>query len=397
MKMLSRELNITLTPITGALLALPIAAFALVAPAHAKPLSPADQAFVDATIQASMTKNGNSQYTISITGPKGDYTKAYGISNKAAKTPATVNDHFRIGSITKTFTSTAILKLVDQGKLKLTDTLDKYVPGVPNGKNITIKHMLMMRSGILDYSQDTTVKLVMNLIPTWNFSPAGALQTIKKYPSQFTPGTQYQYSNSNYQLLGMIIEKVSGQPYQTYITNTIIKPLGLTETGFPDPKKFQNPTMPTPVAHGYGSAIWGANYDMTKQNPAFYGAAGAMWSTIGDLTKFGNAMKNQQLLSPSMRALQTSTFCGVNAAMPAPAPQTFGYGMGIISYGRWIGHDGSIPGYSTESFYNADNGAVIAGFENKQTANLAALSYVMANIADHLYPGSMNTQQYPGC
>jgi len=398
-KILSRELNIKLAPVAGALMALPLAALTLVAPAHAQPMSQANRDFVDATVQASMAKNGNTEYSISITGPAGDYTKSYGISNKTGKVPATVNDHFRIGSSTKTFTANAILRLADQGKLSLNDTIGKYVSGIANGNIITLRQMLMMRSGIFEYSQDTKVKLVMNLIPTWNFSPAGALQVIRSHPASSAPGTKYEYANSNYQLLGMVIEKVTGQPYQTYITNNIIQPLGLTETGMPPATNFQSPTMPAPVAHGYGSPVWGANYDTTKQNPAFYGAAGNMWSTIGDLNKYGNALATNQLhLSSAMQAQRTSLFCGVNTpSMVAPAPQAFGYGLGFISYGRWMGHDGSIAGYGTESFYNKDNGAVIAGFENKQTPSLTALTYVMATVADHLYPGSMATQQYPSC
>ncbi len=385
------------TLLIGALFVMPLVALTLTAPAKAASLSAADQAFVDATVKASMAKYKNSEYLFSMTGPKGDYTKAYGVSNKLTKKAATTPDHFRIGSTTKLMTSMAILKLVDQGKLKLTDKLSQFVSGVPNGNIITIQHLLMMRSGVFDYQADTSVQVIMNLFPSWNFSPAGALKIVRSKPAQFTPGTKYQYTNSNYMLLGYVMEKITGQPYQTVITNSVIKPLGLTQTGFPNPKTFQNPAMPAPVAHGYGSVIYGANYDITHQNPALFGPAGAAWSTIGDMNKLGNAMRNLTIFSPEMRTLHKSTFCKVAAPQPAPNPQAFGYGMGLISYGRWMGHGGSIPGYSNANFYDTQSGAAIAAFENTQTATSAALTDVTAKVAERLYPGSMATQQYPSC
>src|SRR5688572_25536851 len=131
-----------------------LAALAVVVPAQAKPLSEADRDFVDATIEAAMQEDGQPGVSITISGPKWDYTRAYGVGNRETGAPLSLDDHFRIASITKTFTATAILRQVDKGRLRLTDTLDKWIEGFPYGERITVRDMLAMRSGIYDYTQD---------------------------------------------------------------------------------------------------------------------------------------------------------------------------------------------------------------------------------------------------
>lgn len=376
--------------VIGALFAAPLAVFTLAAPAHAQPLSAADQQFVDNTVASAMKDGGQPGMSISITGPAGDYAKAYGIASSVPNRALSLDDHYRIGSITKSFTATAILMQVDQGKLSLDDTLDKFVSGVPNGNIITVRQMLMMRSGVYDYMADPTIATTFTVFPTWQFSPAGALQSIRSHPSQFTPGTQYQYTNSNYQLLGMVLEKVTGKSYQSVITDDIINPLGLTNTTFP-----ANSSIQAPYAKGYSPLALGIYRDVTAINPALFGAAGALTSTIGDMQKWGAAMRDGTLLSPATQAMREQTFCPV--AYSGEGPTAFGYGLGYISFGRWFGHDGSVPGYGTEAFYDSQSGAVITGMETTQTTGLAVFARVMERIAAQLYPGSMDTPNYPQC
>lgn len=377
-------------PVLGGLFAIPLLALAQTVPAQAQPLSLIDQQFVDTTVTSAIQAGGQPGVAIAITGPKGDYAKAYGIASSIPYRTLSLNDHFRIGSVTKSFTATAILMQVDQGKLSLDDTLDQFVPGVPNGHLITIRHMLMMRSGVFDYQSDPLIAFVFTLFPTWTFSPAGALQSIQNHPSQFTPGTQYQYTNSNYQLLGMVLEKVTGKKYQDVIKDDILTPLGLTKTSFP-----ANASMPAPYAKGYSPLAFGFYRDVTAINPALFGAAGAMVSTIGDMQKWGNAMRDGVLLSPQSQTLQQTTFCPVPYS--GEGPTAFGYGLGYISFGRWLGHDGSVPGYGSEVFYDPQTGAVIVGMETMQTPDLAIFSRIMQRVAAGLYPGSMETPAYPQC
>ncbi len=375
---------------TGALLVGQVISLALSTSALAQPLSQTDRQLVD-NIVTSVIKDGKQPgVSISITGPKGDYAKSYGIASSIPKRALSLNDHFRIGSVTKSFTATAILMQVDKGTVSLDDTLDKYVSGVPNGDIITVRQLLMMRSGVFDYQADPAIAAVFSIFPTWQFSPEGALQSIRKHPSQFAPGSQYQYTNSNYQLLGMILEKVTGKKYQNVIKDDIVTPLGLTKTSLP-----ANATMPTPYAKGYSPLFLGLYRDVTAINPALFGAAGSMVSTVDDQQKWGAAMRDGTLLKPATHALSQATFCPV--PYTGEGPSAFGYGLGLIQLGRWIGHNGSIPGYGAITFYDQQSGAIITGMETMQTSDLSVFSRIMQRIGAQLYPGSMETPAYPEC
>lgn len=347
---------------------------------------------IDDIVVSAMEAGKEPGVSISITGPKGDYAKAFGISKRGLfrHQPMTLDKRVRIGSITKSFTATAILQQLDKGTLTLDATLDQFVPGVPNGDKITIKHLMTMRSGVYDYTTYIGIQALVIACPTWPFVHNQTLiDLIKKHPSQFAPGTQYAYNNSNYILLGAVLEKVVGKPIWQILDEDIIKPVGLTNTQWPT-----TTGISAPASHGYSNRLLFPKRlkDQTKVNTELYGAAGVLTSTVGDMLKWGEYLKTESLLAPNTHELRTETFYGT--PYPGEGPDHYGYGLGLVSFGSWIGHDGSVPGFSAVSMYDTKSGAVFAGVENLQTTGLAVFSRIFERIADLLYPGSMTSPGY---
>jgi CubicO group peptidase (beta-lactamase class C family) len=368
----------------------PLAVARTLAPVRATlPLSPDDTAAIDAIVAKSMAKTGQPGVIIDIVGQKGYYTKAYGGG-------VSTDGHFRIGSVTKTFTGHLILREISKGTLHLSDTLDKFVSGVPSGNLITIQHMLMMRSGVYDYEADTLLKLEVTLFPTMSISSAQLLQTIQQNASGFTPGTAYQYTNSNYILLGYVLAAVTGRNPPDMITQDLITPLGMTETSYPPAN---SSAIPAPAVTGYKSGFFGLGLlglqDGSAQSPEFYGMAGAVISTVGDLTsKWGAELRDGKLLSPATQALRMSTFLPAAWTGDPAAGPTFGYGLAILQIGSWFGHDGSIPGYDCCVMFEPQTQSVITVMDNFQTAGLAALVDIWYYIAKYLFPGSTDAPNY---
>jgi D-alanyl-D-alanine carboxypeptidase len=371
----------------GTLLAALLAMLVAVAPAEAAPLSKADQEFVDKTVEAGMKENNTPGMSISITGPAGEYTKAYGRKNSS--TALSLADHMRAGSITKSFTAIAVLKQIEEGSLAFTDTVDEFVSEIPNGSSITVRHLLSMRSGVYEYTQDATFKANFALNPNMKFGPWDAVAIMRKHPANFTPGTKTEYTNSNYVLLGLILEAVSGETAPAAITKDVIEAAGLEQTSFPSTS-----ALPAPYSEGHNLLFYPVVYLTTSMNPNITWTSGAIISTTGDLQKFAVALGTGTLLSPEMFEEQQQ-YCPLPYSYEGPSQ--FGYGLGLISFGDWIGHNGSVPGYEAEAFYEPASGASIAGMANLQSSKLTVFSKVFENIAAHLYPGSMETPEYPVC
>ena len=158
----------------------------------------------------------------------------------------TLADHVRIASITKSFTATAILQLVDQGRLSLDDKLAQFIEGIPNGDRITIRHLLNMTSGIYDFPADPQFMEAITADPLMEFGPDDVIAILRRNKPSFEPGAEVVYCDTNFILLGVILEQVSGRKAAEIITHDFIEPLKLTGTSFPD-----TPAMPEPYAHGY--------------------------------------------------------------------------------------------------------------------------------------------------
>ena len=381
---------------TGILLAALLATLGLTARAEAAPLSPANEAFVNSTVEASMTKEKTPGLSIQISGPAGEFSKAYGWGQMGfTLNHMILANHVRIGSITKTFTATAILQQIEKGNLKFSDKLSEFITGIKYGNEITVRQLLAMQSGVYEFENDEAFKLSVGANPSQEWNPEKTVEIIRKHEPEYKPGEYTHYNESNYALLGVILEKVTGESAEAAIQKSVINPLGLTQTSLPAPTAAEpNPTkLPEPFAHGYNRYFLGLPTDTTPFNARIPWTMGGMVSTVGDLATWGQDLGTGALLSPSMFAERTQ-FCSLGAWSYGGASE-FGYGLGLMSLGNWIGHSGSWTGFSTSVFYEPKTGAVISVVENLQSPKVAAWTDVLNKVAQQLYPGSMETPKYP--
>ena len=269
------------------------------------------------------------------------YVRAFGVRDTATGQPMTTDLYMRIGSTTKTFTVTAILMLVDQGKIGLDDPVDRYVKGVPGGNQITLRQLAAMRSGLYDYSEDTKLQMMENSGRQW--TPRELLEIALRHPPVFPPGSKFDYNNTNTVLLGQVVENVSGESIGSFIEKTILKPEGLTHTVYPVGAEF-----PSPHAHGYFKMPDGKIVDATYWNPSWGWAAGAMVSTLDDLRVWTRDLALGKLISPAMKRAQ-------HQFLPAPGEGDGAlYGLALEYQNGWLGHNGNILSYMVYPYYLPD-------------------------------------------
>jgi D-alanyl-D-alanine carboxypeptidase len=313
---------------------------ASVSPVGAQPtLDPAMAQRLDAAIQQAMHTASIPGAIVGIWGPNDSYVRAFGVADKATGAPMKPDFYSRIGSVTKTFTVTGVLQLADQGRLGLDDPIARHVDGVPRGDEIALRQLARMQSGLYNYSATKEFDQALVADPYRHFAPQELLDYAFAQPEVFAPGEGFDYSNTNTILLGLVVEKVSGQSLSDYIHDHILAPLGMNHTSLPTTNAF-----PDPHAQGYTDQT-GPVTTATDWFPSWGWAAGAMISTLDDLRIWAPAAATGQLLSPGMQAQQLQ-MVGV-PGYPPPA----GYGLGIDNNNGWIGHNGGLPGYETVSAY----------------------------------------------
>jgi D-alanyl-D-alanine carboxypeptidase len=269
-----------------------------------------------------------------------------GLADKATGQPMQPQDKVRIGSITKTFVATVVLQLAAERRLSLNDSVQKWLPGVITGHGyhpaqITIRQLLQQTSGIQDYTSAPGFLTEANLAKTWQ-----PQQLVDIALRLGPPVHGWLYSDTNYILLGMIIQKVTGRSPVTEISRRILVPLGLHDTSFPLTSK----QIPAPYAHGYYGSL-----DVTNLvSPSIAWTAGAMISTVDDVARFYRALLDGRLLPPAQQR-------ELLAAIPVnDTGELFAehYGLGIysvqLSCGTAWGHDGGIIGFKTFAYTSPD-------------------------------------------
>jgi CubicO group peptidase (beta-lactamase class C family) len=278
------------------------------------------------------------------------YKKAFGYQNIGQKTMATPETKFRIGSITKQFTASAILRLQEEGKLQITDKLSKYLPDFPRGDEVTIHHLLTHTSGIHSYTGKSDF---MDKV-TAPISTSDLISYFKNDPYDFNPGDEFRYNNSGYFLLGYIIEKVSGKSYPQYLKDNFFTPLQMTNTGVHEASlKLEH------EATGYEKSGAGfkpsANWNMT-----WAGGAGALYSTVEDLYKWNEAVFNGKVLKPeSMKAAFTPVKLN-NGQAPSGTSYGYGWFLGDFRGEQIIQHGGGLHGFISQlSRYPKENLTVV--------------------------------------
>ncbi|MEV0499061.1 serine hydrolase domain-containing protein [Streptomyces spectabilis] len=316
----------------------------------------------DATQRAldALERAGMPGVAAEVSGKRGTWFGSAGYADTATKRKRTAADHLRAGSNTKSFVAVVLLQLEAEGRLSLDDSVERWLPGVLKGNGydgtkVTVRQLLNHTSGVHDMVSTPEWREYINgpgflahRYETW--TPQRIIGLALKHKPDFEPGTSWNYSNTNFVLAGMIIEKVTGNTYAREAERRIVKRLKLRETTFPG----TDPKMPAPHAIGY-SKLYAANpgpeiYDATEYNPAWSGATGEIISTTGDLNRYYSALIKGELLPAAQQrelldTVKTGTF--------------FDYGMGLIvrtlSCGvKVYGHDGIVWGSLTSTATTAD-------------------------------------------
>jgi D-alanyl-D-alanine carboxypeptidase len=283
--------------------------------------------------------------------PSGIHRAQDGLARRRPRTAMVGTDRFRVASITKTFVAAVVLQLVAEGELGLDDPVERWLPGlVPNGRAITIRELLDHTSGLFDYFGDKGFVRAVVAQPGRIWPPRRLVAIATSHTPLFPPGRDWSYSNTNYILLGLVVEAAVGTPLDQQLQQRIFDPLALTATSFPTGARIDGAH-----AHGYvGFATLPrlrSLLDTSPVSPSLAWAAGAIVSTGDDVTRFYAALLGGQLLPPDLLA-----------AMQTPAPGVH-YGLGLLGAdtpcGPAYGHEGDLLGY--RSFvYARPNGTRVA-------------------------------------
>ena len=315
-----------------------IAAGVLICGVLALPLD-AQSAFerrVDAYFAAAVA---NGDFSGSVLVARGDsilVNTAYGFANGELKVRATPETRYVIASLTKTLTAAAVVRLRDQGKLRLDDTLSRYLPAFPYASRITLTHLLGHASGV---SNPDYVALFGRQV-----SLAELVDAIGKLPLQFPPGTDSRYSNAGYNLLAAVIEKVTGQPYGVAIRDLVLRPANMTASGDASDGAIV-PGLATPYVAGPGPArarVAEGNYSADL-------GGGSVYATTGDLFRWARAIQTDRLFKL------------------ASLPYAYGWGQRRLAGGRWLEQTGLLDGWTSNLYVGRDSAIVVVVLGNHCT------------------------------
>jgi D-alanyl-D-alanine carboxypeptidase len=310
-------------------------------------LRAAAQAFVDV---------GFAGIQLRVRDERGEWAGSAGVRELGGTATPPVTGRFRIGSNTKTFVATVVLQLVAEGRIGLDDSVADHLPGFGLDRRITVRMLLQHTSGVFNHTGDYYNGTAMPGLPStgqeWvdnrfhTYRPAELVRFALSKPALFAPGTDWNYSNTNYTLAALLIEHVTGHPYADELRRRILRPLGLSGTVVPGAR----PGIPGPHAHGYyhyqDAGQW-RTVDVTRQNPSLLFGAGDMISTTRDLQTFFTALQSGELLPAPLLA-----------EMRTPHPKS-GYGLGVFVEDAGCGvtvvrHNGSTIGYGALMYSTPD-------------------------------------------
>lgn len=304
-----------------------------------------------------------------------------GVAERGTNNPVPWGSHVRLGSTTKAFVSTVILQLEDEGRLSLDDSVERWLPGVVQGRgnqgeHITIRNLLQHTSGLFDYIDDETfISTILTpesfLANRFNtYTPEQLIGIAVSHPPNFAPGARWSYSSTNYIVAGQVIKAVTGQSWDVEVKNRIIAPLRLDGTSEPG----TNPALPSPFPRGYELfGTDGVYTETTPHNMTWGGAAGSLISTPEDVNRFFMALMKGQLLSPrQLDKMRTTVPMGPDYEEIWPGAA---YGLGLIRInlpcgGVYWGHGGDVIGYSIT------NGVTPAG---ERSATVASSTNTLAD------------------
>ncbi|MFI8166238.1 serine hydrolase domain-containing protein [Streptomyces sp. NPDC085931] len=282
-----------------------------------------------------------------------------GSARLGERVPVPRDGYVRAGSNTKTFTAVVVLQLVAEGRVRLDEPVETYLPGLVRGKGIdgrriTVRQLLQHTSGLPSYTDHLGLEDFEKIQHRF-FQPHDLLATALAHPAHFPPGTRWKYSNTNYLLAGLLIERVTGRPVQEEMTRRVIRKAGLRHTYWP---QAGDRSLRRPHAHGYALSDPRTRrvMDVTEMDPSWGGAAGQLVSTPGDLAAFARVLIDGGLLPARQLAEMRKT-------VDAPLLPGWRYGLGVFSVplscgGVYWGHGGDIDGYETRGGATDDGRSV---------------------------------------
>ena len=311
------------------------------------------------------------------------YSKGYGLREQVKNLPVNASTVFPIGSISKQFTAACVMLLVQQGKIDLDAKLATYLPGAPHASQITVREILNQTSGLPDYLENKPLITAL-FSGTWTTHEPFAyyVNLVRGDPLKFKPGTKWEYSNTNYAIAGMLIEKVSGESYATFLTQNIFERQDLTS--------MQYLTWSIPagndVTHGYNYAK-GTYTLVPRYEMSWGGAAGAIASTASDLVKWDGAFFGGKVISQSNVEIATTPPHGITLGLHAGNTQSTiaeGYGFGWVTGHdegrRIVWHNGGLIGARAMNAVFPDDGLEIVILSNATTADPEAISLRIARL-----------------
>ncbi|WP_051819739.1 serine hydrolase domain-containing protein [Streptomyces sp. NRRL S-920] len=347
------------------------------------PSAPApDMDGVTAALKAAMA-NGAPGAMARFTGPGGVRTRTEGVRDRVSGKAMDTRARFRIGSVSKTFSSVVLLQLVDEGRLELDAPVNRYLPGLLPDERITVRHLLTHRSGLADYTDAMFAKTVPGFEAVRNrvFTYRELVDLSLAAPRTTEPGVSYKYSNTNFVVVGMLIEKAAGTPVAEQYERRIIKPLALSHTSYVHPETRIKGTHVRGYLHPdeAGAPL----VDSTEQTVSWAQSAGAVISDPADLNTFTTALMRGKLLSSRMLDAMTTV-------TPTDTTQTRFYGLGLrrydLSCGTQVyGHTGTVQGYYTYTFATRDGRRALSAMAN--TSNRGAANTALGGTLEAAFCG----------
>jgi D-alanyl-D-alanine carboxypeptidase len=315
---------------------------------------------LEQAVDEAMSKYNIPGAIVVVWSPKsGDLVMLKGKADIKASTDMKSADRVRICSITKTFTVTVVLELVDEGKLGLDDNIGKFDIGVkvPNADQITIRQLCNMTAGIFNYSDDKTFLKTYTEDPNKVWKPEEQVALAVAHPPYFAPGKGWHYSNTNSIILSMIVQKITGKDIASEIQSRLVDNLKLTNTYYPEGTSIKGAH-----AHGYLAGEGKELTDVTYMfNPSGMGASGALISNLGDLKTWVISLAKGDLLKKDTQTQRTTFVPGDYDYFGIPVK----YGLGILSSEGFLGHPGDGLGNTNAALHSPETGTTIVVFLNK--------------------------------
>jgi D-alanyl-D-alanine carboxypeptidase len=313
---------------------------------------------LELVVKSALQEFGVPGAAIGVWTPRGQWKSATGLGDVAKGRPVSVSDHFAIRSVTKSFTVTLVMQLVDDshGTIGLDDPIGKYLDKIPNGENITIRELANMTSGLFNYTRDDNFLnlFVQDLTRTWTNDEllSFAFDGTTHNQINFAAGTQYEYSNTNTLVLGKLVEALTERPFEAVLGEKILDPLDLSSTAF-----LHGTKLPRPASHGYNGLTEDGQPAEIVASFSSQGFAGAMVSSLHDLGKWGRALATGSLLPAD---LQRQRFVANSTAADVNSPLYDHYGMGMGEVAGWWGHTGDGLGFEAAVLHQIERRETIA-------------------------------------